>query len=88
MTKEITIDGKTFPYKTEDEDKSLLEFLEESGFKINSECRNGYCGACKCELVSGEVSISDDAIGFTDDKEILTCSSKPKSNITLSTKNF
>jgi len=79
---EVEIDGKTSAYN-DSGDKSILEFLESKGVEVHAECRGGYCGACRCKLVEGDVEIGDNAIGFVNDDEILTCSTKAKGNIKI-----
>ena len=83
--KKIEIDGKILNYDDK-EDQSILEFLESKNIKMEAECRDGYCGACRCKLESGTVETSPDAIGFVADDEILICSSKPKGSIKISRK--
>lgn len=80
--KKIDVDGEIFEYG-DDEDRSILDFLESKDVQLKFGCRDGYCGDCRCKLVSGDVEISDDAIGFVNDDEILTCATKPKGNIKI-----
>jgi ferredoxin len=61
---------------------TILEIIEQAkieGVSVNSECRAGYCGACRCKVkgVGVEVEQNLDAMGYTDDDEVLACSSKP-----------
>lgn len=60
------------------DDGSLLEFAEEKGLTPAYGCRLGNCGACACQLISGEVSyskkISRDALP---EGEVLICCAKP-----------
>ncbi len=75
----ITIDGHE-PICYQDDD-SLLACLERHNIPANSHCRDGFCGACRTKLVTGEVDYTTDPLAFIDDDEILTCCSKPLSDI-------
>jgi ferredoxin len=59
-----------------DSDKTVLELLEFLGVtEIHSECRDGYCGACKC-IVDGEVEYRNgDPIAYLDksNNEVTVC---------------
>jgi ferredoxin len=39
-----------------DEETRLLEALAEADLYTRNPCRNGVCGLCKCQLVSGEIT--------------------------------
>lgn len=80
--KKIDVDGEIYEYDDKN-DQSILEFLESKQVQLNAECRDGYCGACRCKLVEGEVDTNENAIGYVRDNEILACSSKPKGNIKI-----
>lgn len=77
------VDGEFFHYDLKNS-KTILEFLESKKIEINSECRDGYCGACRCKLIEGEVEIDEKAIGYVGENEILACSTKPKGNVKIS----
>lgn len=62
---------------------TLLEAMEQAGLEPEFQCRDGHCGACKCELLSGEVEYVGFALAFTHPKEILPCICKAKSDVTL-----
>ncbi len=34
---------------------TLLESMEQAGLEPEYNCRDGHCGACRCQLISGEV---------------------------------
>lgn len=63
--------------------KNLLESLEAAKVEVHYHCRQGFCGACRCKLISGEVSYHIDPLAFIDDDEILPCSCKPITDLTL-----
>ncbi|GGB52700.1 hypothetical protein GCM10011607_11510 [Shewanella inventionis] len=77
----IEVNGKFYPVK----DETVLEALERSGVEIYSQCKDGYCGACKCKVANPEaVKHSDDILAaFDKENEILTCSSKVLDGQTL-----
>jgi ferredoxin len=63
--------------------ESLLDGLLRTGHQIEYQCRNGYCGACRCKLVSGEVSYPTLPLAFIPAGEMLTCCGKPDSTLVL-----
>ncbi|QYK13956.1 hybrid-cluster NAD(P)-dependent oxidoreductase [Shewanella rhizosphaerae] len=68
-------------------EQTVLEGIEAKGLPIIAACRSGVCGACKCQVLSGETESSSEmtltpaevAQGF-----ILACSTRLKSDVTLS----
>lgn len=62
--------------------ESLLTQLESAGIQPEYQCRNGMCGACRCNLKSGAVD-QQDAMAFVGSNEILACRSIPKANIDI-----
>lgn len=76
----ITTPHKTFKLSS---DESLLDGLLRTGHQIEYQCRNGYCGACRCKLVSGEVSYPTLPLAFIPAGEVLTCCGKPESTLVL-----
>ncbi|HIF9108091.1 TPA: class I ribonucleotide reductase maintenance protein YfaE [Photobacterium damselae] len=66
-----------------DTNLSILESLELNDVKVEFQCRNGYCGACRCKLIDGEVKYIKDTLAFVNEDEVLICSAAPKSNITI-----
>ncbi len=63
--------------------ETILESLEKSGVIVNYECRNGFCGACKCKLYQGKVNVIKDTLAYTSNNEILICSATPETDIVL-----
>ena len=69
-------------------DETLLASALEAGIHLPYGCRNGACGACKCQVVSGQIdhgaaldhalTPEERAAGFA-----LTCCAKPASDLTL-----
>ena len=62
---------------------TLLESLEKSSVRIESHCRDGFCGTCKVKLKSGKVAEVKQSLGYLDDGEILACCSRPETNIEI-----
>lgn len=62
---------------------TLLESLEKSGVTVESHCRDGFCGACRCKLKSGKVEYTTEPLAFLDDGEVLTCCTKSTSKIEI-----
>jgi ferredoxin len=79
---QITVEGKdAFPALPQ---KSLLDSLEAQNIEAPFHCRDGFCGACRCKLVSGQIDYFIDPLAFIDDDEVLLCCSLPLSDVTLS----
>jgi len=54
-------------------DLTILEALEKEGIAANFQCRNGVCGTCRCQLVSGKVKYIKEPLAFTAHNEVLIC---------------
>lgn len=65
------------------EGKTVLESLEAAKIPTNSHCRDGFCGACRCKLTSGEINYTVDPLAFIDEDEILLCCSLAQTDITI-----
>ncbi len=64
-------------------DKTLLQSLEAQNIEVHYHCREGYCGACRCRLLKGQVEYSVDPLAYVDDDEILPCCCHPLSDIEI-----
>ncbi|WP_411693810.1 class I ribonucleotide reductase maintenance protein YfaE [Glaciecola sp.] len=64
-------------------DDTLLTHLEQQKVEVHFHCREGYCGACRTKLNSGQVEYTTDPLAFIDDDEILPCCCKPTSDISI-----
>lgn len=62
---------------------TLLEALERKQQVVNYHCREGYCGACRCKLLSGEVSYINEPLAFVRKGEFLPCCSVPVTDIEI-----
>lgn len=76
----IIQEHKTIPNS---EDKSLLESIEQHNVEVHYHCREGFCGACRTRLISGDVEYTTSPLAYIDDDEILPCCCKPKSDIEI-----
>jgi phenol/toluene 2-monooxygenase (NADH) P5/A5 len=70
------------------EGQTILEAALAQGINWPYGCAHGMCGACKAQLISGEVDLSDASAFalFDDEREeglILTCCARPKSDAVL-----
>lgn len=63
--------------------ETLLEALERNKVVVQYHCRDGFCGACRSKLISGEVEYTTDPLAFINDDEFLPCCTKPKTDITI-----
>lgn len=66
--------------------KTLLQELESKGTNVNPQCREGYCGSCRCKLVSGDVTYITEPIAYIGNNEILPCIAKADTDIILDIK--
>ena len=70
-----------------DEDKTILESLEQNGIYVDHQCRNGKCMSCMADLISGSIKLIRDTPIKKDRSKgefILSCISKPTSNLKIS----
>lgn len=58
---------------------ALIDFLPNHHY----ECRSGFCGQCKCSLVSGSISTSQQPICELNTNEILPCISSATSTVII-----
>lgn len=65
---------------------SLLRCLESNKIDAAYQCREGYCGACRATLISGEVNYNEEPLAFVRDGEILLCCCKPNGDISIKLK--
>lgn len=79
--KEVSVNANTSFYF--DEQETLLIALEQQKLEVHYHCREGYCGACRTKLKSGNVEYTTDPLAFIDDDEILPCCCIPTSSIEI-----
>jgi ferredoxin len=63
--------------------RTLLEALEQQQLQVNFHCREGYCGACRCKLLQGDVSYITEPLAFVRPGEFLPCCSVPLTDIDI-----
>ncbi|WP_313904123.1 class I ribonucleotide reductase maintenance protein YfaE [Thalassotalea sp. PS06] len=65
--------------------KNLLEFFEQHNIEAHYHCRDGFCGACRVDLLEGSTEYTNgEPLAFIRDGEILLCCSVPTSDIKIS----
>lgn len=62
---------------------NLLIALEQKKVQLFSECRNGYCGACKTKIISGSVTYHTQPLFALKADECLPCCCTPTSDLDL-----
>ncbi|CAM5223239.1 class I ribonucleotide reductase maintenance protein YfaE [Alishewanella longhuensis] len=62
---------------------NLLVFLEQHKQSVSFQCREGFCGACRCKLISGEVRYLQEPLAFVRKGEFLPCCSVPIGDISI-----
>ena len=80
--------GHEFPVE---QGESVLDAALRHGLAFPYGCRNGFCGACKCKVVSGEVNYGDEEPGALTEQELavgmaLPCVAKAGSDLVLELK--
>ncbi|MCE9678426.1 class I ribonucleotide reductase maintenance protein YfaE [Shewanella sp. AS1] len=65
------------------EHQSLLHALEQKKVRLFSECRNGFCGACKTRLNSGTVSYHTEPLVELEENECLPCCCHAQTDLDL-----
>jgi len=80
MNKKLTVDGVGYLL---DSQKTLLENIEAHALEVEYHCRDGYCGACKCRLISGKVEYRKQPLAYLREGEILPCCSISKEDIQI-----
>ena len=67
----------------DEQDTCLLNSLQKNGVEVLYHCREGFCGACRCKLKEGAVEYLNEPLAYVRKGEILTCCSKPTSDIKI-----
>ena len=63
--------------------QTLLESLETQDVTVHYQCREGYCGSCRTQLLEGEVHYTEEPMAWINDDEILPCCCIPKTAIRI-----
>ncbi|MCC5825226.1 class I ribonucleotide reductase maintenance protein YfaE [Alkalimonas sp.] len=66
-----------------DKQGNLLTALEQAKFDVHYQCRQGYCGACRCRLLSGNIRYLQEPLAFVRQGEFLPCCSIPIGDIAI-----
>lgn len=66
--------------------KNLLESLEAQDVQVPYQCREGYCGGCRTDLIEGEVAYLEEPMAWINDGEILPCCCVPKTALKIKLK--
>lgn len=62
---------------------NILNALEQQQKPVHFQCREGFCGACRCKLISGQVEYLQQPLAFVRKGEFLPCCSVPLTNISI-----
>ncbi|MFT5593709.1 MAG: ferredoxin [Oceanicoccus sp.] len=65
---------------------NLLESLEAQGVQLPYQCREGYCGGCRTDLIEGKVAYLQEPMAWINEGEILPCCCVPKTPLKLKLK--
>ncbi len=66
--------------------RPILTLAEELGVGVDSECRSGICGTCKCRMISGSVRMETQDALTSDDRRnnvILLCQAQALEDVTV-----
>lgn len=76
------LNKKIIVYK---ENISILSTLKKNDIHIAYQCKSGYCGACRIEIIKGSIiySIKQPIAALFKINEIFPCCCQPKGNITI-----
>jgi ferredoxin len=66
---------------------TVLQQLEQRGFRVPYQCREGYCGACRMVLIKGSITYVQEPLAWCGDSEVLACSCVVVVDATLSFKD-
>ena len=62
---------------------TLLDSLEAQNVTVHYQCREGYCGSCRVQLLDGEVHYNEEPMAWINDDEILPCCCIPKTDLKI-----
>lgn len=82
---QVSIQGSAMPAQvvTFQHAQTLLESLEAQDVPVHFQCREGYCGSCRTQLLAGEVHYTEEPMAWINDDEILPCCCIPKTAISI-----
>lgn len=78
MSKTITIINKN-------SEETVAALLKSQGLEssIDFHCREGFCGACKCKKVKGDIEYTTEPLAYLEDDEFTPCIAKITGNKNL-----
>ncbi|MBV2129892.1 class I ribonucleotide reductase maintenance protein YfaE [Arsukibacterium indicum] len=62
---------------------TILQSLEQQQQDVSYQCREGYCGACRCKLIAGQIQYLHEPLAFVRHGEFLPCCSIPVTDIEI-----
>ena len=62
---------------------TLLEAIEAAGIESHYHCRNGFCGACRTQLLEGQVSYINEPLAFIRPGDCLPCCCVPATDLKI-----
>lgn len=65
------------------DDETLLDALLRTGHDVAYQCKSGYCGTCRLQLISGKVSYVQMPMAFMAKGEILPCCCRLESDVSV-----
>ncbi|WP_395343360.1 class I ribonucleotide reductase maintenance protein YfaE [Ningiella sp. W23] len=71
-----------FSFEHED---NLLIAMERQNIDVHYHCREGFCGACRTRLISGQVEYKVEPLACIEDDEVLVCCCVPITDVSLDT---
>lgn len=54
-------------------DQTILVSIEEANLSIDSHCKSGYCGVCRCKLIKGNVIYKVEPLASVNAGEVISC---------------
>lgn len=63
--------------------ETLLQSLSRAGLALESQCRQGYCGACRLPLLAGRVRYRQPPLAWLAPGDCLPCCAEPLGEIRL-----
>ncbi|SET19105.1 class I ribonucleotide reductase maintenance protein YfaE [Thorsellia anophelis] len=62
---------------------TLLETLKKNNVRIDFQCKEGYCGACRTKIKKGSVQYITDPLAYLEPNDILPCCCFPLTDLEL-----
>ncbi len=74
----LIADGKAFNIK---DSETVMHCLERNGLYVPHSCRQGHCGMCLIDLVSGKVKYKSEPICWEGEGSIVACRARAVTDI-------